>query len=496
MRKLLLLLFMASAFSFTARSQAYKIQLKTNYDNGIAYLAYYLGPKLYIQDSAAVAKNGNANFTGAAKLIPGVYSIVMPGKRYSYDFLVDKDQDFEIEFDSTKPRDVKVTGNAENEDFVAYQRFTQEQGVKLNSAKEAYSKATTRADSSAQSDLYEKYNKELNEYRQNIVTQKSGSLLALLLSSMKETPIPNFSPKNRQDSLDAFNYYKKHYWDSYSFMDDRIIRTPFFLPKLENWYRNVIAPMPNDSIIADIDYKLLLARNAPELYKYMINWITDEYFNPKLMGQDAIFLHMYNKYHSKGISNWLNESQLEQVNKRAYMIMGNQVGITAANLNMESIDGKRLNLAEIDAPYTVVAFWDPDCGHCKEEMPRVDSIYRSSWKAKGIKIFAVNTGHKIDDWKKFVAEHKMDQFINVYQPEAELKNEEAAGKPGYRQLYDITSTPTLYLLDKDKKIVAKKLTFLQINDLIEFREKNGSNANPTNIKMKEKTHTDHTGHNH
>lgn len=278
-------------------------------------------------------------------------------------------------------------------------------------------------------------------------------------------------------------------------MDERVVRTPLFVPRLENYYRNIMVNMPTDSIITDIDYKLLLARNAPELYKYMLNWLTDEYMYPKIMGQDAVFVHLFNKYHSKGLSNWLNESQMDAVSKRAYMLMGNQVGLTAANLNMLDQKGKRVNLVDVKAPYTLVLFWDPDCGHCKEELPRIDSMYKNNWKAKGIKIFAVNTGNKMDDWNKYIAEHKVDEFIHVYQPEKEKQDEEKAGKPGFRQLYDITTTPTLYLLDENKKILAKKLTYIQMNDLIEYRANNGDAA-PVNIKNAEKKHTDHTGHNH
>ena len=48
----------------------------------------------------------------------------------------------------------------------------------------------------------------------------------------------------------------------------------------------------------------------------------------------------------------------------------------------------------------------------------------------------------------------------------------AAQKPSFRQLYDITLTPTLYLLDKDKRIIGKKLTLLQLNDLLKVKWNN------------------------
>jgi hypothetical protein len=203
-------------------------------------------------------------------------------------------------------------------------------------------------------------------------------MMTLFLKTMKEPEILYRSPKNRKDSVENFNYYKAHYWDGITFMDDRILRTPFFLPKLERYYREVI-PQSSDTIINDIDYKLLLARTCPEMYKFLLNWLTDEYISPKYMGQDAIFVHLFEKYHSKGVSSWLNEKQMETISRRAYMQMSNLIGVKAANIDMVDSTGKKRALYDQPADYMLIIFWDPTCGHCKEELPRIDSIYRASW---------------------------------------------------------------------------------------------------------------------
>ncbi|MEI2749269.1 MAG: hypothetical protein V9E88_10985 [Ferruginibacter sp.] len=113
----------------------------------------------------------------------------------------------------------------------------------------------------------------------SIVKNSPNSMMAVLLSAMKDAEVPIKKPMTRQDTIDNYNHYKKHYWDGVTFMDERIIRTPFFLPKLERYYREVI-PQAADSIIADADYKMLLARTCPEMYKFLLNWLTDEYINP------------------------------------------------------------------------------------------------------------------------------------------------------------------------------------------------------------------------
>jgi len=289
---------------------------------------------------------------------------------------------------------------------------------------------------------------------------------------MKEPQILNAKPVTRDDSINNYQYYKKHYWDGITFMDERIIRTPFFLPKVEKFFREVVSPSP-DSIIRESDYLLLRARTAPEMYKFLLNWLTDEYINPKYMGQDAVFVHLFEKYHSKGISSWLNEKQITAISNRAYMLMSNLIGEQAANLEMVDSSGVAVPLYGVSADYIIVCFWDPTCGHCRDEVPRLDSMYHAKWEKQGVKIYAVLTEIKEQlKWREFINKYNLQSWVNVYQTEAQKKESDESKKPSYKQLYDVTQTPTLYLLDRDKRIIAKKLTLQQIDDVLEMKIKN------------------------
>ena len=447
-------------------AQGYQINLQApGYTSGITYLAYHNGKNLNVADSAAMSNKGAAVFKGSTKLPAGIYAIVFPGKNLSLDFFIDKEQVISITADTTDLPNAIITGSKEQGLFQQYQKFVAAKGKFLQQEKIDYSSSRTKADSALHEANYNRYNKELNDYRDNIIKTQPKSMMATLLNAMKEPPYPTKTPVTHQDSIDNYNFYKAHYWDGISFMDERIIRTPFFLPKLERYYREVM-PQDADSIIKDADYKLLLARTAPEMYKYLLNWLTDEYINPKYMGQDAIFVHLFDKYHSKGLSSWLNEKQMDIITKRAYMLMSNLIGEKAANLEMVDTAGKPSFLYDLQAAYTVVVFWDPTCGHCKEEIPRIDSVYRASWKAKNVKIYAVLSEEQQPEWRKYINEHHIADWINVYETKETADAVKASQRPGFRQLYDVISTPTLYLLDKEKRIIGKKLTWKQLNDLL------------------------------
>lgn len=461
-------------------SQNFKVTLQASqYHSGIAYLTYHMGKRLAVEDSAAVNRQGIAFFTAKRKLLPGIYAMVLPGKNKSVDFLIEKEQQITIKIDTTDLLGKTiVTGSPANILLQQYQNTIASKAKVLEAEKLAYSISATRADSALHEARYNKLNKDLNIYRESIIKNQPKSMLASLLNAMREPEVLNNKPISHADSLQNYYYYKTHYWDGVSFMDDRIIRTPFFLPKLEKYYREIMVPEP-DSIIKEADYQLLLARTNPEMYKFLLNWLTDEYMNPKYMGQDAVFVHLFEKYHSKGLSSWLNAKQMEAVSRRAYMLMSNLIGAKAADLDMVDSTGKASPLYGVDADYTVVVFWDPTCGHCKEELPHIDSVYRAAWKQHKVKMYAVLSADSKEDlkaeWLKYIGQHHLGDWVNVYQTKEIDAANIAAQKPGYRQLYDITLTPTLYLLDKDKNILAKKLNWQQLDDLLHVKWKTATN---------------------
>jgi thiol-disulfide isomerase/thioredoxin len=459
-----------------AHAQKYTITLQTSqYKSGIAYLTYHMGKNLNVEDSAAVTSKGVAVFSGKRLLQPGIYAVVLPGKSKTVDFLIEKEQVITIKTDTADLlAKTVVTGSPANVLLQQYQKTIAAKAQLLDAEKRAYSAAKTKADSALHEAGYNRLNKELNDYRESIIKNQPKSMMAALLNAMKDGAVLNNKPQTHNDSLQNYYYYKTHYWDGVSFMDDRIIRTPFFLPKLEKYYRELMVPEP-DSIIKEADYQLLLARSCPEMYKFLLNWLTDEYISPKYMGQDAVFVHLFEKYHSKGVSNWLNEKQIETVSRRAYMLMANLIGAKAADLEMLDTAGKPSPLYQVAADYTIVVFWDPTCGHCKEELPHIDSAYRANWKAHGVKMYSVLSADTKEDlkqeWLKYIRDHNLGDWLNVYQTKEMETAITAAQKPGYRQLYDVTLTPTVYLLDKEKRIIAKKLTWQQLDELLQVKWK-------------------------
>jgi Domain of unknown function (DUF5106)/Thioredoxin-like len=332
--------------------------------------------------------------------------------------------------------------------------------------------AKSKSDSAAIKEKIKKVNDEVKAERDQIENKGPNSLLATLLRALKEPvvpPIPNL-PNGRPDSTFAYRYYKAHYWDNISFTDDRLIRTPIFEPKLDHYYKDLVSPEA-DSINREVDYMLVYSRTNKEMFKFLLVYFTQKYLNPEFMGQDAVFIHLFEKYINTGQADFFTEKYRKFVDDRAYSIMANLIGQPAANLEMTDTSGKIKSLYEVPANFVLVCFWDPTCSHCKETIPKLDSIYQAKWKYEGVQIFAVMVDGGQENWRNFIRDHNLGDWINVYQTTSQHDVVAAAGKPDYRQLYDVYQTPILYLLDKEKRIVAKKLTYQQVDEVINLKLK-------------------------
>ena len=110
----------------------------------------------------------------------------------------------------------------------------------------------------------------------------------------------------------------------------------------------------------------------------------------------------------------------------------------------------------------------------------MDSLYRNKWKAAGVRMYAIakETSGTKKDWLKFINDHKLWDWDNVYYSKAAEKERVDANIPGYSQLYDVQSLPTVYLLDKEKRIVAKKLSLQQTDDILQLKIKAEKKPSP------------------
>jgi thiol-disulfide isomerase/thioredoxin len=416
-----------------------------------------------------------ATFKGAKKLPGGIYLVGYPNKSGFFEILVDKQQHFTVKADTaTLSKGAQFENSPDNQMFTAYQQQMGIRGKKITELQTRLKNAVSKADSAAISAELSKEDKAVTAYREDIIRNNPDALLSVLLITMREPKLEGAlkDPRNKEDSIAAYAYYKSHFWDGVNLWDGRLAYTPFFDEKLDKYFNQLVVPHP-DTVIKEIDRMLGFASINDEMNRFMLVKFVNRYLNQKYMWEDAVFVHLFEKYFSQKSYPWLNEAGRKTITDRAYSLMSNIMGTPASDVELPDANGKPVSLYATPADFMVVVFWDPTCGHCKETLPKLDSLYRARWEADSIKIFAVakETDGTKADWQRFIKDNKIGDWLHVYYSKEADKSRTDNGIPGYSQLYDVQSFPTLYLLDKDKRIIAKKLTYLQVDEVIQLKKK-------------------------
>jgi thiol-disulfide isomerase/thioredoxin len=507
MKKFILSLASAALLSSTAKSQAYDIKINfKGCKDTMAYLVKYIFDQQYIADTCKKIKNGVIEFKGKKELDKGVYTLVSDAKSIYFDFFINENQKFTINTDAADiVNDLKVTGNKENEMFFSYIRYITNKNQDFNKIREQ-TKGKSKEDSAKfMNEKIKQLNDEVKKYDADFMIKSKGTFVydVMNLKTEKEpTEIPK-AKNGRPDSVYQYYYYKNHYFDGINFKDERIVRTPFFDDRVKKYFDNVILMHP-DTIIREIDKILAKCDENNLIYNLLIGYFTYKYEQSKIMGFDKVFVHVADKYIISGkAKNVYTDETVKNIKERVdimrnllldakvselYMIdttygkqvrkMGFDTASTSKSItdlyykNIDRLTPMFKTLYQVTAKYTVLVFWAVDCGHCQTEIPKLSEDLKALKGSVDYKVFAVQTKDELyDNWRKFIIEKKLTDFIHVYDP-VHLNN--------LKERFDIYSTPVIYILDKDKKIKAKRLGAEQVVEMLKTLD----NIDKENAKIK------------
>lgn len=461
------LLFFIYSISFSINADGYeiKVTVKNLKEGSNCYLANYFHGKQYKQDSALSNNKGELIFKGEKKLDQGVYLIVIP--RQYFDFIVDAAQHFSLETDTINLiKSMKVKGSDENKYFFEYQSFIYDKQKQAEPLRDQLKKYKEKNSDSAKivSEKLNAIDKEVKNFKKNFISSNSKSYVANVLKLMEEPEIPEtpILPNGRKDSTFAYRYYKKHYFDFVDFSDERLIRSPVFDNKIKQYLDKITVQHPDSIAVSAIEI-IEKAKANHEMFKYILNWLVYTYESSNIMGMDAVFVELVEKYYMTNQVTWIDSTQNSNITTKATRLKPILLGKQAVPIELPDSTGKYIPLYSVKAKYTVLVFWEPGCGHCKKEIPKLYEEYTTKLKTKGVQVYAVNSETKADDWKKFIKEHKLD-WINVHEPD-DYKRAVA------KHYYYIQSTPSIFLLDEKKIIRAKRIDADKLNEVIDFLEK-------------------------
>lgn len=464
MHKWVALLILAAC---TAWQPAYAQQ---GYDIGVTvrsfpgkelYLAYYFGDKQYLKDTAT-AENGVFRFQGTEALPGGMYLVVMPPKNNYFEIVVSGDQQFTLETDTLDfVKSMKVKGSEENDLFFQDLRYLAAKRAEITALNEqGKSLAPGSPEAAASKEAAGRIDQEVKTYRKEFIARHPDLFYTKVLTSMQEPEIPE-PPKDASgkvlDSLFQFKYYRAHYFDHLDFADDRMLRTPIMYNKVSTFLERLTHPHP-DSLCKAIDYIAAKSRANDEVYQFFVSNLLNKYANSKIMGHDAVYVCMVERYYMNGQAWWADSALVAKMTEEAYRRSPTLLGRPAPNFRAQDPSGAYQSVNGVQAEYLALYFWDYDCGHCKTITPKLAEAFKQ-YQGKNVKLIAVSINGDVEVWKKKIAEYGLDQphIINV---------QDHARRSGFDGMYDIRSTPRLFLLDKEKKIMAKQIDPDQLQEIL------------------------------
>jgi len=426
------------------------------------YLGYHLGDKQYIKDTMSLDKKGYGIFSGTEDLPQGIYLIVLPGKQY-FEILLSTDQYFSV--GCTYPdyfNSLKFTGSDENSAFIRYQVNWIELQKKASEISKSLQASKQISDSlKTLSEMRKNHEESMKSYLRKVINENNGNLLSLLVKAMLPVEVPPITlPQgtNNPDSMKwilTYLYNKDHFFDNIDLTDERLLRTPILQARLNTFFTNVVIQSP-DTINNEIDKIINTVKDNYKVFQFIAVYLFNHFRESEIMGHDAVLVKLADDIYLSGKADWVSDEFKEDLRKQVDRIRPNLLGEKAHNLIMDSYRGIFVSLYDIEKDFTILYFWEPDCGHCAEATPILKAYYDKT-RDSGIEVFAICTTAEKTKWEKYIEENKLD-WINGWDPER---------RTNFGYYYNVESTPLIYILNRDKTIIAKKLSVEDIPSFID-----------------------------
>ncbi|MBN8684637.1 MAG: DUF5106 domain-containing protein [Chitinophagales bacterium] len=465
MKRFALLLLLALFAGSAQAGNGHEIKVKlTNYEAKTLVLGFYYGDKPYVKDTFDLGPDGYFTFKADTLLPAGVYLLVLQPKNDFIQFAVPaNDQQFTLTTDAANTVDkMKVEGSDDNKLFYEYMRYLSAARPEADTLRKQMEQLkSSPKDSVRIAGLLDGLDKKVKKYQGDLVKKYPATITARIVKASIEPEIPEVPGDEKRAFAVKREWLRAHYFDNVDISDPVMLRTPVLHPRIESFVQKFTVQHP-DSINASIDQLIKQMEPNQELYKFYLIWFLNHYAKSNIVGMDGVYVHIGESYYCNGKVNWTKKEDQEKICDNVARLKPILIGKIAPNIAVKDFtSGAPSPLWDVDADYTVLFFWDPECGHCKKAAPFMVE-FSKKFKDRGVKVFAVctATGDKAGDCGKSIEEKGFNNglFINTYDPYLQSR---------FKQLYDVRVTPQIFILDRKHEILMKRIGAEQLNEVME-----------------------------
>ena len=441
---------MACGFCSAKSKETYHITLTIEGNNDtVMYMGHYYAAGNLVVDTAKRDRKGQFVFSGTKELKPGMYFFANPKGNYA-DFVVYHEKPF-FKFKTIERNwtlNMEVEGSKENQLVYNYQRM-------IDNIYKEFENQRAGLDSATAANFYHTtIRSTIDSASRAFIKTNPNCMIAKVLMVSIPPEVPLLDDTGRElSNNERFYYMLDHYFDNIPLDDEMIIRTPkgvFYQHIMDYLDRALKGALPSD-IIPRVDAMLDRCTPDGEVFQWLLLTCAQKYLQSNVMSYDEIYVHLILKYYAN--ANWAEPSSIEQEVDRATKWDRLLIGREAPELIMFDTLRHAHSLHRMPSEYKLLVFWSPTCGHCKQTVPKLYSHFEHYADSLSLSVYAVLTEpdeSTIKQWKNFLANNHIDNplWVNLNGGETNID---------WREVYDVQTTPQVYLLDGDNKILAKKL---------------------------------------
>lgn len=263
-----------------------------------------------------------------------------------------------------------------------------------------------------------------------------------------QVPTAIIDPAQRTD------YLVRHYWDGFDFTDTVSLNNPESTEQAFSDFLDLLNRVPAGVADSVIRQMLVRAEADTAVYGHMTKLYEKYLYDPNSpFRNEERYIPILQ---SMVASDRLDDFQKVRPRYRLALALKNRPGMVANDFVYTQASGKTGRLHQLSTPYVLLFFNNPGCDACREIRLLIESstLIDGLIKDKTLILLSVYPDEDLTAWRDYAAEIPVS-WLNAYDRELVISEQ---------NLYDLKAIPTLYLLDKDKKVILKDATFSAIRD--------------------------------
>jgi len=257
-------------------------------------------------------------------------------------------------------------------------------------------------------------------------------------------------PEIMKDPEERAKYLVMHYWDRFDFTDQNLIRRPEITEQAFVDYINILGYVSNEEADASLIYTLRKAEIDTMMYVHFTELFEKYLYEPNSpFRNEEFYLPVLQEVVNSPL---LTEELRSRYGFQQEMARKNRIGDSANDFTYTVSSGQSFRLYDLKSEYTLLMFTNPGCSTCAAVTEHLnksrelnDALALNSSTRTMLTILALSPDNDLQEWSAHLPEIPR-HWVYAYDKSGEIEA---------KKLYDIKAFPTLYLLDKDKKVVLK-----------------------------------------